>query len=249
MPGDYSVLATIHDEIRLGEYARHITPRLIDFAQRNDWLGRQVVDLGCGSGESIRWLAQHGYIVTGVDNSPAMLNIAKQVVASQGLNVNWQQQDILELSGINHMDMALALDVMHELNSLRDLEQAFKNVNSILKPQKLFIFDVYTIEGLAERSRIKDFLAHDGNGLAIYAQNHYDYERQIHEREFTIYHQKGDLWSRETAIRTLRAYPIQAVTALVSRCEFEVAHVLNANLSPHRPDDSTERVIIIAQKR
>lgn len=250
MPGDYSILSTIHDEIGMDAFARHITPQIINFAQRNDWLGRQVVDVGCGSGVSIRWLAQHSYVVTGVDSSPIMLNIAKQVVASQSLNVSWQQQDILEMSNIGGQDLAICLDTLHEFNSLREVEQAFNNIGKTVKEGKLFVFDMYTIEGLIKRNSLGDLLEFDNNRLCIFIQNTFDYERQVQQRDYIIYRKQPDnTWTRQNTQRILRTYPVQAIVALVNRCGFEVSFVLNSNLTPHRPSDSTERVIIVAKKR
>jgi 2-polyprenyl-3-methyl-5-hydroxy-6-metoxy-1,4-benzoquinol methylase len=249
MPGDYSILATIHDVIGMDIFARHITPQIINFAQQNNWLGRQVLDLSCGSGVSIRWLAQHGYIVTGVDESTEMLDIAKQTVASQSLNVTWHQQNILELQNIGVQDLVICLDTMHEFTSLREIEQVFKNVANILKPEKLFIFDIYTIEGLFQRNLTGDTLETDTQKLSVFVQNTFDYERQIQTRNYIIYHRADEeTWTKQTTQRILRSYPLQAITALVGRCGLEVSFVLNMNLSSHRPSDSTERVIIVAKK-
>lgn len=41
--------------------------------------GRQVLDLGCGGGEPVaRYLLEHGYAVTGVDSSAALLDQCRQ---------------------------------------------------------------------------------------------------------------------------------------------------------------------------
>ena len=39
---------------------------------------KTVLDLACGTGSQVFWLAKHGYKVTGVDISPGMLKIAKE---------------------------------------------------------------------------------------------------------------------------------------------------------------------------
>jgi SAM-dependent methyltransferase len=249
MPADYSILATIHDEIGMDAFARQITPQLINFAQRNDWLGRQVVDIGCGSGVSLRWLAQHSYIVSGLDASPEMLNIAKQVVASQSLNVTWVQQDILQKTNIPPQDLALCLDTFHEFNSLREIEQALTNMAQLLKSGKLLIFDIYTIEGLVKRNSVGDLLEFDNDRLCIFIRNSFDYERQVQQRDYIIYRKQPDnSWKRQNTQRILRAYPVQAITTMISRCGLEVSFVLNTTLNPYRPGDSTDRVIIVAKK-
>jgi SAM-dependent methyltransferase len=247
MPGDYSILANIHDEIHLGAFAQHMTSRLVDYAQRNQWMGRQIVDLGCGTGISLHWLSQHGYIVTGVDESPEMLQIAQAKL--QGLNVRLLESSIRNVDNIKDVDMALCLDTLHELNNLRDLEEVFQHVHAMLKQEKLFIFDIYTIEGLAQRHQQGDALEYNNNDLTIFTRNNFDYERQVQRREYIIFHRDGEIWHKQDTFRVLRAYPIQGITALVKRSGFEVLHVLNADLSIHNPGDHTSRVIIMAQKR
>lgn len=246
MSGDYHILANIHDELNMGDYARTLTPRLVNYAQQHDWMGRQITDLGCGSGEGSRWLSQHGYVVTGVDRSAEMLALAQTEPSS----VNWVQQDIRQLSNINNMDMALALDVMHELRSLRELETVFQGVYNILKQNRLFMFDLYTIEGLIQRNTPQCIMQFDSEHLVVFTANEHDYERQLQTRLFHIFYKNAEeTWQRYTAKRVLRAYPIQAVTALLQRSNFDVAHVLDDNLDNYAPEVSTSRVIIMAQKR
>ena len=43
MPGDYAVLAPVYDTIGMAEYAKRITPRLMDYAQHIDWLGSYIL--------------------------------------------------------------------------------------------------------------------------------------------------------------------------------------------------------------
>lgn len=247
MPSDYSILASIHDEIHLGIFAQHMTSRLIDYAQRDHWMGRQIVDLGCGAGASLRWLSQHAYIVTGIDQSPEMLQLAQNNL--QGMNVRLIEKSIREVDAIKDVDMALCLDTLHELNNLRELEEVFQHVHTMLKQDKLFIFDIHTIEGLVQRNQQGDTFEHNSADMSIFTRNSFDYERQIQRREYIVFYRDSEIWHKHDTFRTLRAYPIQGVTALVKRSGFDVLHVLNTDLSPHRPGDHTSRVIIMAQKR
>lgn len=250
MPGDYDILSTVYTELNMGQFAATMAPRLLDYAQRNDWMGRQVLDLGCGTGTGSEWLAKHGYIMTGVDQSPDMLQIARDYYAGSNLNFRWLEQDVRHLTNISGMDLVLSFDVMHEFNNLRDIETAFKSVHETLKPNKLFIFDLYTIEGLIERNQSGDELNHDDNNMTIFLENQFDYERQVQTRRFIIFRKQDKAWMRHDAKRILRAYPIQAIVALLKRCGFDTMNVLKTDLSIYEPGKSSAtRVIIIAQKR
>ena len=151
MPGDYAVLAPIYDITGMSDYARRMTPHLMDYAQHTDWLGRRILVLGCGTGASIEYLSNYPYAITGIDSSPEMLALARQKLADPGLNIRWQQQDIRELGAqITAVDLVLALNVFNEMNSLRDLETAFNGVQKALDTGKLFLFDMMTMQGLTE---------------------------------------------------------------------------------------------------
>ena len=249
MPGDYHILASIHDEIGMGGFANQMTGRLVDYAQRNGWMGRQIVDLGCGSGESLLWLSQHHYIVTGVDRSPEMLNLAKSYLAQNNVSASLTQGDFRTLNNISGQDMVLALNVLSELDNIRALEQAFKHIHGMLRDGRWLVFDMYTIEGLVTRNQAGYDLEHDSDGLTIFVSNRFDYEKSIQYRDYIIFRQHDTGWERLEAQRSLRAYPIQGVTALVQRSGFNVHHVLNMDMSDHKPSNSTPRVLIFASKK
>jgi SAM-dependent methyltransferase len=252
VPGDYAVLAPVYDEIGLSAFAQRFTPILIDYAQRIDWLGRRVVVLGCGTGGSIEYLSHYPYSIIGIDSAPEMLEIARQKMQQAGVSVRWFQQDIRELGpNIGSAEMVLGLNVMNELNSLRDLETVFSGVSRVLDQGKLFIFDMVTVQGLTEDGHKGDTFVHnDVRKLTVFATNDYDYERQMHTSQYTIFRREGDLWRRSEARRILRAFPIQAVASLLQRTGFNISRILNTNLEVFDPASSrAARVIFVAEKQ
>jgi 2-polyprenyl-3-methyl-5-hydroxy-6-metoxy-1,4-benzoquinol methylase len=64
-----------------------------DMYQRFDWVmrmsgdvrGRNICDVGCGSGRFVAALARQGAKVTGLDFAPAMLKLATQLAQEQGV--------------------------------------------------------------------------------------------------------------------------------------------------------------------
>ncbi|MGB7340994.1 MAG: class I SAM-dependent methyltransferase [Phototrophicaceae bacterium] len=248
MSGDYQILAMIHDKIDMGEFAKQMTGRLLDYAQRNNWLGRQILDLGCGTGESISWLTQHGYIVSGIDESAEMLTIARQNLQQRNVNAQLVQGDFRANSNFSDQDMVLAINVLNEVNNIRELEQVFKHTHAILRAGKWMVFDFYTIEGLYQRNQAAYNIVHNSDNLTIFTGNRLDYEKSIQTRDYMIFQQEEDRWQRYQAQRTLRAYPIQGVVALLKRAGFNVEHVLNLNMTEYNSNQPTDRVIIFAEK-
>jgi 2-polyprenyl-3-methyl-5-hydroxy-6-metoxy-1,4-benzoquinol methylase len=246
----YNALVPIYDTVGMAEFARATTPRLIEYLQQRDWLGRRVIDLGCGTGAAVRWLANRGYATVAVDISNEMLDVARRALPGSGLSLNWELRDIRSLDvDIGHFDLAIAFDVLNELSSIRELEQVFIAVAKILDPQKIFAFDVRTIQGLSENGSQREVIIQDDANLMVVARNEYDHDRQIHHARFKIFQRDGEIWRKNEARRTLRGYPIQAISTLVQRCGFEVIALLTNDFATYEPTiTSAQRVLVVAQR-
>ena len=60
----------------------------------------RALDLGCGSGINSVWLAQQGFEVTGVDLSPAAIELARQRAATAGVRIQFLARDLLPLDDV-----------------------------------------------------------------------------------------------------------------------------------------------------
>ncbi|MFN8376118.1 MAG: class I SAM-dependent methyltransferase, partial [Anaerolineae bacterium] len=249
MPGDYAVLAPVYNQVGMGDFAAAVVPRLVEFAQRHDWAGRRILELGFGTGATAKWLGRIGPVV-GVDESADMLRVAQEGIQESGLNVRLLQQDMRNLSGIDSQDLALALNVMNEFNSLSDLEAVFKSVRNVLGPNRLFIFDMQTVEGLAQASTNRERLVYDNpEQLTVFTRSEYDYERQMQTTDYTIFRTANGSWQRSQAKVVLRGFPVQAVAAQLQRSGYSVSHVLGASLEPYEVGVSrAPRVFFFARK-
>lgn len=227
-----------------------MTPRLLTFAQQNDWVGRRVLDLGCGTGGSLLWLlaGRQGFTVTGVDSSTTMLKTLQVALKEREMASMLLHQDIRALDVQENYDMVLALDVINELDSLKDLEMVFRNVAAHMNPRNFFVFDLHTISGLAQMGASGDRLIQNTDDLTAVLSSAFDYERQVYSGDYVVFQRAGTQWVRDAATRLLRAYPIQAVATLLRRSGFEIKEVLDETLNPlsGAAPSSTRRVIFAA---
>jgi len=251
MAANYDVLAPIYDQTGMNSFGANMTQRALDFAQRNGWMGRRILDLGCGTGASLQYLSKHGYILTAVDQSAAMLDIAKTRIDTSRHQIRWLEQDIRTLTDIQDIDLVIAFNVLNELDGLQELDQCFKSVQSALKSGQMFIFDMYTLQGLIERSQDADGIFFDNEkDLFIIQRDTFDYEKLMQQRDYIIFRQQGESWQREETSRILRSYSVKAIATQLTRSGMNILHVLKLDFKPYGPETkNVNRVLFIAQKR
>lgn len=247
MPDNYTVLASVYDEIGMADFSRQMIERVLDFALANDWLGTDVIDFGCGTGRAAAWLAEDRFNVTGVDTNEQMLEVAR----GHSSMARWEQADIRNPgNAIGGADMVLAFDVLNEMESIKDATSVFTSAHTALRENGLWVFDVYTLKGLAERGLAGARVAHDGDGVIMFAQNDYDHERQIATRRHTTFLRGNDgTWLRQDTVRVVRGFPLQALGALLGRVGFGSVSLLDVNLRPvNQRQINEDRVIFVARK-
>ncbi|HEX2620773.1 MAG TPA: class I SAM-dependent methyltransferase [Phototrophicaceae bacterium] len=247
MPGDYAVLAPVYDVAGLSTFSTTIIPSLLTYILQRGWMGRNILELGSGTGLTLRWIKHQGYNISGVDNSPEMIQQAQK----QTYAVPLYQQDVRRLEFNNDNDLVIALNLLNELDSLRDLEATFKGVQQALKAGQMFVFDLQTLEGLAKSGNSERLFYDSPDSLTMFTRSTYDYERQLLNTQYLLYRQEEgqSLWQRSQAEQTLRGYPVQAVLGLLQRTGFELTGVLNGALAAYDPGKSgVDRVIVVAKR-
>ena len=94
--------------------------------------GAKVLDAGCGTGNFSIKLAEHGYLVTGIDISSDMLNIARKKCMAKGLKVDLQTMNIEHLLlPDNYFDAAFS---MAAFEFIADPEPAYRELYRVVKP-------------------------------------------------------------------------------------------------------------------
>lgn len=249
----YRALATVYDRVRLSAYSLEIIPRLLEMAFLEDWLGRIILELGCGTGGAACWLTERSYRVIAVDNSQAMLNIGQAVATEQGMAVEWVAADMRRFKPEMRIDLALSLGgTLNLLATLQDLETVIQMVYNSLDAGKLFIFDLDTLHGLIGRADETEILFDDQATTLISTESTRNYEtltRTIRYRIMVAVDRDapGGMWRRADEIHVQRGFPIPAVARILSRVGFHVVKTLDTNLDPVDPN-AVGRVIIMAQK-
>src|ERR1700682_6662564 len=76
--------------------AGHPQPAIVRLAETGQISG-SVLDVGCGTGENVLYLAEHGYAAAGVDGAPTAIEKARAKAKRRGLNASFEIGGALKL--------------------------------------------------------------------------------------------------------------------------------------------------------
>jgi SAM-dependent methyltransferase len=101
--------------------------------------GAAVLDIGCGAGSNVLFLAEHGYVAHGVDLSPGAVAAARSRAARAGLAVDIQEGDALALRFADgSLNAVIDNGCFHTLPFSRRGRYA-KEVHRVLHPEGRFV--------------------------------------------------------------------------------------------------------------
>lgn len=105
--------------------------------------GSRVLEAGCGDGLNAIYLAQRGYVVTGVDVSPTAIARAKEVAAEQHCPVDFLRLDLVRESLPTPRDYDLWVDIktLHVLWEDADRAAYLRRAVESLRPGGLFFLN------------------------------------------------------------------------------------------------------------
>lgn len=105
--------------------------------------GKNLLDIGCGTGHHAEELAKLGFYVHGIDKSAQMIAIAK-TSHKKNRKLSFSVDDAVTFETGKKYDAVLSLfHVMSYLNENNDLFQCFRHVYNALKPGGVFLFDFW----------------------------------------------------------------------------------------------------------
>jgi SAM-dependent methyltransferase len=138
---DYDVIAPFYDS----EHAhfREDLDLYSNFAEACG--GGKILELACGSGRALLPLAREGYVLTGVDTSASMLEIARQRLQEEGLAARCTlvQQDMSTLQLGQKFRLAfIALGSFAHIILRTQQQRALAAVRAHLSPGGTFIVDI-----------------------------------------------------------------------------------------------------------
>lgn len=150
------------DEIRWVRTLKNLVPaRLAWFDRHTGWDGSQVLDLGCAGGFMAEEITRKGAHVTGIDPAAQAVDAARARASQTGQQIRYDVGTGESLPyGDATFDTVVCVDV---LEHVADLVEVLAEVNRVLKPGGLFLYDTINRNPLSRLVTIT--LAEDVLGL------------------------------------------------------------------------------------
>ena len=136
-----------------GVKPKEVTLRSADFIEQAFELpkGSRILDLGCGYGRLSLELAKRGYSVVGLDFSPRLLEMAKELARREGIEVEFVQRDMRRIDYHNEFDGILSWDTSFGYFSDEENEQLLGRIARDLKVGGKLVLDLHNRDAYLRR--------------------------------------------------------------------------------------------------
>lgn len=108
---------------------------------------KTVLDVCCGTGYWAIPLASKGFMVTGIDKSKKMLEIAKEKAKEQNLKIDFKKGDMRDIHIMKKVDAILVRDGIYFLLSHSDILKALSVFSRSLEDGGVLIFNLPNLIG------------------------------------------------------------------------------------------------------
>ncbi|KTD56744.1 SAM dependent methyltransferase [Legionella santicrucis] len=116
---------------------------------------KTVLDMTCGTGSQVFFLAERGYEVVGSDFSPALLDIARSKAKTMSRDINFIDGDMRVLKAGKFDAVITIFNAIGHLTKA-DFEKALQNIHANLKEDGVYVFDIFNLQAITD-SIIDDF--------------------------------------------------------------------------------------------
>ncbi len=205
--------------------------------------GGLLLDAGCGTGRMTAEMLKSGYDVIGVDNSPAMLNAARERVPD-GLFV-CQDLTRLDLYG-TITGTFCCLDTLNHLPGTEELTKALMRISLFTEPGGALVFDVNTVYKHRQVLGNNTFIIDNGDVYCVW-QNALRQDGLTVDIGLDFFIKEGDLYDRLSDGFSERAFTDEELRSALRESGFRIVGAFD-DMTMNEPDERSERVYYCAVK-
>lgn len=243
----YEQMATLYDKFMKGAPYEDWVRFTKEMVKDRDI--KQIIDLGCGTGEITLKLSQAGFQLCGVDYSEDMLSLALQKSLKLNLPIQWYCQDLRKLEGFSNIDCAISYcDVINYITEKEELENVFNRVYSLLKPGGIFLFDVHSVFQVENRYKNHTFADVLEDSAYIWNCVEGEFPGEVYH-DLTFFTLEGEHYIRFDEYHHQRTYSINFYLKILQDSGFENIKIYADFSSEDNVKEESERIFFFAEKR
>lgn len=192
-----------------------------------------VLDMTCGTGSQVFFLAEHGFEVVGSDFSPDLIKLARKKAEKLRKNITFMDGDVRELR-VGKFDAVITIfnAIGHLTKS--EFEKALQNIHANLKDNGIYIFDIFNLQAMTDdviegfKMDIKNIV----NGVNIRNMQHSEIDREhgllISHDHYTIAKNDGEQEEHANTF-SLQIYTAKELETMLKRNGFQVLEQYDMN--------------------
>ncbi len=186
---------------------------------------KTVLDLTCGTGSQVLYLAKKGYKVIGSDFSPELIKMAINKAKKEKLAVKFIEADMRTLKA-GTFDAAITISNAVGHLTKAGFAAAMKNINRNLKESGIYIFDILNLEVMTDKTvaslsfhthkQLNDFQIHHVQCSTLDRTNH-----RLTSYDTCVVQNKADKPTSFTNKCSLQIYSAKELKDMLARNGFK----------------------------
>lgn len=139
----YTIIAKVYDEMMTHVNYKRWAKYIRSILKNEKFRDGNLLDIGCGSGEFLKYMQKYNYYTTGCDRSVEMIDRAKKKLPN--IHFLHSALPLLEEIPENKYNIIVCLfDTVNYLPDEETLTNSLQNIYRKIKSPGIFIFDVVT---------------------------------------------------------------------------------------------------------
>ncbi len=212
---------------------------------------KTVLDLTCGTGSQVFWLAHRGFTLTGSDINQKMLKVAREKSKNDKLKIPFIKAD-MRTAQIGEFDAVIT--IFNSIGHLtkEDFQKTLLNIGKNLKKDGLYIFDIANLSYFLKDNNITDLTVDWLTTTNNTQFRDIQYAMISTEGVLALYtismvQKTGEDPTISKSVKTLQIYSAGELKELLAKANFKIIDQCDIDGSPLF-QDRTDRILTIAQK-
>lgn len=216
---------------------------------------KSLLDVGCGTGSHALILSKHGYSVTGIDVSKAMIEKARKKSKKQNIKADFFVQDMRNIKLNRKFDCAICMfGGFDYILTYEDLVDVFSGLKKHLNKDGLFIFEFWNVEGL-KASPYKSWMKTQAESTTLYRFSESNFAPQTNILNINMHFiviRKDKLVETFSETHKIRCYALAELQQYLSNNGFKLLSAYDWDAEDKTelkiPRKETFRILAIAKR-